>query len=161
VPVGLAHRTHICVCASIATHVIRGAGLPSMHHARCQSRVEYSEIIQSSNWAPVECIVEVDGVGWKGIERNGLSICTFIFAAVQRLFESMNSNSVDVIVYPTWSNPPRLIGDTYRPDGMFFMSEATLHRTPLSCLPTLAKPLIAVPYPASLCSAQGGIIMRA
>lgn len=37
---------------------------------------------------------------------------------VQRLIESMNNANVDVIVFPTWSNPPRLIGDYYSPDGM-------------------------------------------
>ena len=36
---------------------------------------------------------------------------------VQRLIESMNNANVDVIVYPTWSNPPRLIGDYYSADG--------------------------------------------
>ena len=36
---------------------------------------------------------------------------------VQRLIESMNNQNVDVIVFPTWSNPPRLIGDYYSCDG--------------------------------------------
>ena len=36
---------------------------------------------------------------------------------VQRLIQSMNDANVDAIVYPTWSNPPRLIGDYYSPDG--------------------------------------------
>ena len=35
----------------------------------------------------------------------------------QRLVESMNNAEVDVVAYPTWSNPPRLIGDTASPDG--------------------------------------------
>ena len=29
----------------------------------------------------------------------------------------MNNQNVDVIVFPTWSNPPRLIGDYYSCDG--------------------------------------------
>ena len=36
---------------------------------------------------------------------------------VQRLIESMNNANVDVIVYPTWSDPPRLIGEYYSADG--------------------------------------------
>ncbi len=36
---------------------------------------------------------------------------------VQRLIESMNKANVDVVVYPTWSNPPRLIGDYFSADG--------------------------------------------
>ena len=36
---------------------------------------------------------------------------------LQRLVESMNSANVDVLVFPTWSNPPHLIGDFYSPDG--------------------------------------------
>lgn len=29
----------------------------------------------------------------------------------------MDNAGVDVVAYPTWSNPPRLIGDTTSPDG--------------------------------------------
>ncbi len=29
----------------------------------------------------------------------------------------MDRQDVDVVVYPTWSNPPRLIGDIGSPDG--------------------------------------------
>ena len=36
---------------------------------------------------------------------------------VQRLIESMNNANVDVIVFPTWSDPPRLIGEYYIADG--------------------------------------------
>ena len=36
---------------------------------------------------------------------------------MQRLIESMNNQNVDVLVFPTWSNPPRLIGDYYSCDG--------------------------------------------
>ncbi len=36
---------------------------------------------------------------------------------LQRLVESMNNANLDVIVYPTWTNPPRLIGDFFSPDG--------------------------------------------
>lgn len=36
---------------------------------------------------------------------------------VQRLIESMNNANVDVIVYPTWSDPPRLIGEYHSADG--------------------------------------------
>lgn len=35
----------------------------------------------------------------------------------QRLVESMDNAEVDVVAFPTWSNPPRLIGDTASPDG--------------------------------------------
>lgn len=38
--------------------------------------------------------------------------------ALQRLIESMNNADLDVVVYPTWSNPPRLIGDFFQPDGV-------------------------------------------
>ena len=37
--------------------------------------------------------------------------------SVQRLIESMDNARVDVLVFPTWSNPARLIGDYYSPDG--------------------------------------------
>ena len=51
--------------------------------------------------------------------------CWFLEAAaitescfgVQRLIESMNKANLDVVVYPTWSNPPRLIGDYFSADG--------------------------------------------
>ena len=36
---------------------------------------------------------------------------------VQRLIESMDDAGVDVIVYPTWSNVARLVGDYITPDG--------------------------------------------
>jgi hypothetical protein len=36
---------------------------------------------------------------------------------LQRLIESMNNANLDVIVYPTWTNLPRLIGDYFSPDG--------------------------------------------
>ena len=29
----------------------------------------------------------------------------------------MDARNVSVVVYPTWSNPPALIGDTVSPDG--------------------------------------------
>lgn len=29
----------------------------------------------------------------------------------------MNNANLDVVVYPTWSNPPRLIGDYFSADG--------------------------------------------
>ena len=35
----------------------------------------------------------------------------------QRLIESMDGAAVDVIVYPTWSNVARLVGDYITPDG--------------------------------------------
>ncbi|KAK9904758.1 hypothetical protein WJX75_001986 [Coccomyxa subellipsoidea] len=35
----------------------------------------------------------------------------------KRLIESMNNANLDVIVYPTWTNLPRLIGDYFSPDG--------------------------------------------
>ncbi|CAL8462935.1 g2469 [Coccomyxa elongata] len=35
----------------------------------------------------------------------------------RRLVESMDNAEVDVVAFPTWSNPPRLIGDTVSPDG--------------------------------------------
>ena len=40
-----------------------------------------------------------------------------VLVHVQRLIESMNNANVDAIVYPTWSDPPRLIGDYYNADG--------------------------------------------
>ena len=41
----------------------------------------------------------------------GMAVCA------QRLIESMDNAKVDVLVFPTWSNPARLIGDYYSPDG--------------------------------------------
>lgn len=35
----------------------------------------------------------------------------------QRLIESMDSAGLDVLVYPTWANVPRLVGDYSSPDG--------------------------------------------
>ncbi|CAL8464697.1 g4232 [Coccomyxa elongata] len=35
----------------------------------------------------------------------------------KRLIESMNKANLDVVAYPTWSNPPRLIGDYFSADG--------------------------------------------
>ena len=52
---------------------------------------------------------------------------------VQRLIQSMNDANVDAIVYPTWSNPPRLIGDYYSFDG-----ESTL----LSYAPRWLRPCL-------------------
>ena len=40
-----------------------------------------------------------------------------VLVYVQRLIESMNNANVDVIFYPTWSDPPRLIGEYYIADG--------------------------------------------
>lgn len=37
--------------------------------------------------------------------------------SLQRLVQSMDNAEVDVVIYPTWSNPPRLIGDTVSADG--------------------------------------------
>ncbi len=34
-----------------------------------------------------------------------------------RLIESMQASSVDVLVFPTWVNPPRLVGDYASADG--------------------------------------------
>ena len=36
---------------------------------------------------------------------------------LQRLVQSMDNTGVDVIVYPTWSFPPRLLGASSLPDG--------------------------------------------
>jgi len=35
----------------------------------------------------------------------------------QRLIESMDAAGVDVLVYPTWANVARLVGDYSSPDG--------------------------------------------
>jgi hypothetical protein len=47
--------------------------------------------------------------------------CVFPDAAnsscAQRLIESMDAAGVDVLVYPTWANVARLVGDYSSPDG--------------------------------------------
>jgi hypothetical protein len=48
----------------------------------------------------------------------------------QRLIESMNNANVDVLVFPTWSNPPHLIGDFYTPDGA---QRLTWHSSRVAC----------------------------
>ena len=43
--------------------------------------------------------------------------CIDRLSCMQRLIESMDNASIAVLVYPTWSNPPLLIGDYGSPDG--------------------------------------------
>jgi hypothetical protein len=38
-------------------------------------------------------------------------------APLQALVASMDAHNVSVVAYPTWSNPPALVGDTTTPDG--------------------------------------------
>jgi hypothetical protein len=47
----------------------------------------------------------------------------------------MDKQRVDVVTYPTWSNPPRVIGDTLTPDG---------NNSP-SIAPHTGSPAITVP----------------
>ncbi|CAK0787609.1 hypothetical protein CVIRNUC_010831 [Coccomyxa viridis] len=65
----------------------------------------------------------------------------------KRLIESMNNQNVDVIVFPTWSNPPRLIGDYYSCDG---------NNSPQIAPPTGA-PAITVPMGYARDVSQSGL----
>ena len=47
----------------------------------------------------------------------------------QRLIKSMDGAGVDVIVYPTWSNVARLVGDYISPDGAPNSSPHLAHRS--------------------------------
>lgn len=49
--------------------------------------------------------------------ESAAAVAESVMFGVQRLIESMNKANVDVVVYPTWSNPPRLIGDYFSADG--------------------------------------------
>ena len=54
---------------------------------------------------------------------TGLAELSVVMLSVQRLIESMNNGNLDVIAFPTWSNPPKLIGNTFGPDGGSQFSE--------------------------------------
>ena len=62
---------------------------------------------------------------------------------VQRLIESMDGAGVDVIVYPTWSNVARLVGDYITPDGAPPTHPTCMHRRHLlnaCCMPMAMNP---------------------
>ena len=44
----------------------------------------------------------------------------------------MNNANLDVIVFPTWSDPPRLIGEYYIADGAVPWQSTPLHLDVLS-----------------------------
>lgn len=43
--------------------------------------------------------------------------CIQLGTMLQAMVESMDSAGIDVMVYPTWSNPAQLVGDYGSPDG--------------------------------------------
>ena len=74
----------------------------------------------------------------------------------------MNNQNVDVLVFPTWSNPPRLIGDYYSCDGEHgILRVVLLGSLPAACdrvcrskgltqpQPAQAAPPVILPRPAS------------
>ena len=67
-------------------------------------------------------------------------------SCMQRLIESMDGAGVDVIVYPTWSNVARLVGDYISPDGapqrhLIIISCSTPSWAPATC-PSASNPLL-------------------
>jgi len=69
---------------------------------------------------------------------------------VQRLVQSMDNAEVDVVIYPTWSNPPRLIGDTVSADG---------NNSP-TIAPHTGAPAITVPMGFNKAGVQSSIQTR-
>jgi Asp-tRNA(Asn)/Glu-tRNA(Gln) amidotransferase A subunit family amidase len=52
------------------------------------------------------------------------------------VLEQMDQNEIDAIIYPTWSNPPRYIGDTKGPAG-----DNSQHLAPHTGYPAITVPI--------------------
>ncbi len=73
----------------------------SQTHPSIRPRLEFFQAVQDPPEVDEGC-------------RRALENQTLLRAAVRR---QLNQHQLDVMVYPTWSNPPRLIGDLNTPHG--------------------------------------------
>jgi Asp-tRNA(Asn)/Glu-tRNA(Gln) amidotransferase A subunit family amidase len=52
------------------------------------------------------------------------------------VLQAMDAHNIDAIIYPTWSNPPRRVGDTDSPAG-----DNSQHLAPHTGLPAITVPM--------------------
>lgn len=89
------------------------------HHPALSSTLEYFQD-QAAPGENEECIAAVDG-------REQLRVA---------VLQAMQDDQLDALVYPTWSNPPRRIGDLNTPHG-----DNSQHVAPHTGFPAITVPM--------------------